>query len=55
MTYWFDGAYEINAPFCERFNREHCGQFNQTGVDQIAFLLAIITSSVMVHNILVKR
>jgi len=25
---WFDGAYEMNAPFCERFDREHCDQFN---------------------------
>jgi hypothetical protein len=55
MTCWFDGAYEINAPFCERFNKKHCGQLNQTSVDQIVYLLAIITRSAMVHNILVKH
>jgi hypothetical protein len=50
----FDGAYEVNAWFCERFDREHCDQFNWTSVDQIAHLLAIIIGSAMVHNILVK-
>jgi len=47
-TYWFDGAYEINSPFCERFGREHYDQFNQTIVDQITCPLVIV------HNILVK-
>jgi hypothetical protein len=28
MTYRFDGAYEINAPFCESFGKECCDQFN---------------------------
>jgi hypothetical protein len=55
MTYRFDGAYEVNAPFCEKLSREHCDQFSQTGVDQITHPLAIITRFVMVHNILLKH
>jgi hypothetical protein len=55
MSYQFNAAYVINAPFCERFDREHCDQFSQIGVDQIARPLEIITRFAMVHNILVKH
>jgi hypothetical protein len=55
MTFLFNVAYEINTPFCERLNREHCDQFSQTNVDQIGHPLAIVIGSTMVHNILMKN
>ncbi len=54
LTCYFNGAYEIHTPFCERLGREHRDQFSQTGVDQIACPLAIVIGIAMVHNILAK-